>query len=127
MNPNMTESDWLSGLKNRCNGYELPTTVVAIENNILLGSAALITYDMDTKMKYSPWLAGVYVKEEVRNQGIGKKLIEEIEKIAEELNIKTIYLFTSETEQYYQSLGWTTIEKVPYRSINAIIMKKCFK
>ena len=42
MNPNMTESDWLSGLKNRCNGYELPTTVVAIENNILLGSAALI-------------------------------------------------------------------------------------
>ena len=78
-------------------------------------------------MEYSPWLAGVYVKEKVRKQGIGKQLIEEIEKIAGELNFKVIYLFTSETEQYYQSLGWTIIEKVPYRSIKAIIMKKCYK
>ena len=111
-------------IRNRCNGYELPTTFVAIENNILLGSAAIIRHDMDTKRELSPWLAGVYVKEEVRNQGIGKKLVEEIEKIAGKLNFKVIYLFTSETEQYYQSLRWKTIEKVPYKSINAIIMKK---
>ena len=40
----------------------IPLTVVALEENEVLGSASLIEHDMETRMELAPWLAGVFVR-----------------------------------------------------------------
>jgi GNAT superfamily N-acetyltransferase len=90
LNPQLPFSEWKSGILNRANGNIVPTTIIAIDNGELLGSASLIKNDMKTRLELSPWLAGVYVKQEYRRRGIGKNLIQEIENISEQLVIETL-------------------------------------
>ncbi len=79
---------------------------------------------MTTKAELSPWLAGVYVKEEFRKQGIGKKLVAGIEKLAKKLSFKSLYLYTPDKETFYNALEWKTIERIEYKNTKVVIMKK---
>jgi N-acetylglutamate synthase-like GNAT family acetyltransferase len=126
MNPGSKEEDWKTGLLKRCNEYAIPTTVIAIDNKQLLGSAALLKHDMSTRRELSPWLGAVYVKKEYRKQGIGGKLVTAIEEIAKKLDISNLYLFTSGTnkEHFYKSLGWETMEWTDFKNSKYVIMMK---
>src|SRR5258708_2239346 len=65
-------------LEKECGHCEVPTTVIALDNGKLLGSAMLLEDDMDTRKDLSPWLASVFVAPERRREGIGAALIERI-------------------------------------------------
>lgn len=99
----------------------VPTTFIAV-NDELLGSAAVIEHDMDTRMELTPWLASVYVTPEFRKQGIGSKLVLHVMEKAKENNIDKLYLFTPDREAFYARLDWTTIEKTNYHGYDVTIM-----
>src|SRR5437867_8316948 len=65
-------------LRKECGRAEIPTTVVAVENGAVLGSAMLVEHDMDTRPQLSPWLASVFVTPERRRKGIGAALVQRI-------------------------------------------------
>lgn len=53
----------------------------------------------------SPWLAGVFVGEKFRGQGIASKLVERVFVEAKELGYNKIYLHTETAASLYEKLG----------------------
>lgn len=102
--------------------HQVPTTVVALAQDTLLGSASLIAHDMDTRPSLTPWLASVYVAPEYRCHGIGSALVKRVCHEAGEIGFERVYLFTPDRERFYTRLGWTTIERTLYRGYRQVVM-----
>jgi N-acetylglutamate synthase-like GNAT family acetyltransferase len=122
LNPSRTVEDRIEEFNQETTGKEIPTTFVAMSENVLLGSASIIAHDMDTRMDLSPWLASVYVAPPHRRQGIGSALVRRTVEKAKELKVETLYLFTPDMEKLYKRLGWTLLEVTEYRGENNVIM-----
>ena len=116
--------EWKERLKNRLNRKEIPTTIIAVEGNDVLGSTAIVKNDMRTRQELSPWLAGLYVKEKYRRKGLGSRLVLEIEKLSRELRTQKLYLYTPDQEKFYKRLNWENLEKAVYQGIEVTIMTK---
>lgn len=74
-------------------------------------------------------VAGIFVRPENQRQGIGGRLIEEIERAAEENGTTKLEVLASLTaEDFYQKLGFETREKVEEemggRAITVYVMEK---
>src|SRR5437667_8270440 len=109
-------------LRKECGHAEIPTTVVAIENGTVLGSAMLIADDMDTRRELSPWLASVFVAPERRREGIGGALVQRIIEEAKQLGIGRVYLYTPNAEEFYARQGWRFVERTPYKGKDVTVM-----
>lgn len=107
----------------KCLGPEIvPTTFIAVDNDELLGSISVLPRDMDIEETWGPWLANFYVKPECRSMGIGKKLVEKLLAYCESNAIPRLYLFTPETREYYERLGWEAIGTTEYHGQTVDIM-----
>ena len=104
----------------------IPTMLIAVEGNDVLGSAALIASDMDTKPELSPWLANVYVRADKRGLGVGAKLVKSVMDLAKQNQLPRIYLFTPDQENFYAKMGWQTLSKENYRNSLVTIMQLDF-
>ena len=82
----------------------------------------LVAHDMESRLQWSPWLAGVVVAPEHRRRGIGAALTERVAIEARSLGFFTLYLYTFSTEQYYSRLGWQFIERDSYLGADVTIM-----
>jgi len=120
--PGKSKEDRLVRLRAACGHSEIPTVVVAHNETGLLGSAMLVTNDMNTRPELSPWLAGVYVDEPFRKRGIGTGLVKHIMHLAAELNVAKLYLYTPDQEHFYKRLGWQTLEMTEFRNTEVTIM-----
>lgn len=87
-------------------GPAIPSTVVALELGVLLGSASLLHIDSDEIRDWTPWLASVYVLPEFRGCGIGRRLVERVVADAAALGVETLHLFTDDTQEWYRRMGW---------------------
>jgi GNAT superfamily N-acetyltransferase len=99
----------------------LPSTFVAMDDE-LLGSAAIVAHDMDTRPELTPWLASVYVAPAYRRRGIARMLITHIIEQAARNDVEKLFLFTPNHSAYYQNLGWSPVEETVYRGIPVTIM-----
>ncbi len=101
----------------------MPSTYVAIEGQMVVGSAALISEsDMQTHPEWSPWLASVFVSPDWRRKGIATALIRHILEQAGQHHVKNIYLFTPDQAALYQKLGWRIMHKEEYMGHDVTIM-----
>jgi N-acetylglutamate synthase-like GNAT family acetyltransferase len=89
---------------------------------MLLGSAMLITHDMDTRMEWSPWLAGVFVAPDYHRKGIGIQLVRRIVQDASALGVRRLYLYTPSVEQFNSRHGWSVVERTNYRGADVVVM-----
>lgn len=121
LNPDANLKERVEKMKTYLNSDFIPTTYIAIDDQ-LLGSAAIVQHDMDTRLELSPWLASVYVAPEFRGNGIGSKLVLHVMEQAKIYGIKTVYLFTPNRESFYIRLGWDIFEKNTYRGQEVTIM-----
>ena len=109
-------------LRKECGHAEIPTTLVAVENGAVLGSAMLIEDDMDTRPQLSPWLASVFVAPERRREGIGSALVQRIVKEAKKIGVERIYLYTPDAAEFYARQGWAVLERTPYKGKDVTVM-----
>ena len=100
----------------------VPTTFLAIDG-ALLGSAAIVDNDMETRPELSPWLASVYVVAHHRNNGVGGKLVNHVVGQAKSKGINKLYLMTPDRKNFYQALGWKKIDEERYHGFNVTIME----
>ena len=100
----------------------VPTTVVALAGEQLLGSASLVAQDMDTRPHLSSWLASVYVAPKHRRQGVGSALVRRIADEARALGIGRLHLYTPDKQRFYTNLGWRTLEHTRYRDHLVTVM-----
>jgi GNAT superfamily N-acetyltransferase len=122
--PNRPLEQWIERMADRVNRDQIPLTVIAFEEDQPVGLASLVIYDMDTRKDLSPWLAGVYVAPAFRGRGHGAALVTAIEEYGVKLGVETLYLYTNTAQGLYEKLGWSEIEREPYRGREVVIMQK---
>jgi predicted N-acetyltransferase YhbS len=103
-------------------GAKIPTTLLALDGETLLGSVSLLENDHDDIRDYSPWLASLYVRPEARGQGLGLELVRRCEDLAQSLGIERLYLYTAGQEDFYRGLGWHEVATVSLRGARATVM-----
>ena len=91
--------------------------------NALLGMVSLKFHDMDTRPDLDPWLGGLLVLPERRNQGIGTMLMRRATEEARRLDISRLYLWTHTAERLYHKLGWQLVERTNYFGKEAVVME----
>ena len=84
----------------------IPTTIIALEGEILLGSASLLVEDMPDFPPLAPWLASVYLIPERRGRGLGTALVRRVIAEARRLGVGRLYLFSTGAVPFYVARGW---------------------
>jgi GNAT superfamily N-acetyltransferase len=124
LRPDETLAERTARLRARCGRRAIPSVVIALEGEELLGSAMLVASDMQTRPELTPWLAGVFVRPGHRGKGIGTRLVERIEEEARALNTAILYLYTESAESLYERLGWRLMERCTYQGVQVVVMSK---
>jgi GNAT superfamily N-acetyltransferase len=106
LNPQRTLAERIAKLQRHLQRGAIPTTFVALDGDALLGSASLVECDLSKRPDLTPWLAGVFVAPEHRNQGIGDALVARVEQEARDLGFAKLYLFTPDRTPFYARRGW---------------------
>jgi N-acetylglutamate synthase-like GNAT family acetyltransferase len=120
--PHVPYEEYVSNFQHRTAYGRIPETFVALEGDILLGTASIIEHDMSTRMELSPWMASVYVDPQFRNRGIGSALVRTVMQEAGGLDVQRLYLITPDKVGFYSHLGWRVLETATYRGENVTIM-----
>lgn len=122
LNPGQSLSDRIAKMQAYLAGTLLPSTLVGKVNGELVGSASLVSCDMDTHSELSPWLASVYVDKPWRCRGVGGELVEAVMALAHAGGYSEMYLFTDEQSRFYEKLGWRVWSQEVYRDTPVTIM-----
>lgn len=83
----------------------LPRFYLLIKNEKIIGCCGLIINDFISRHDLYPWLAGVYIEENERGQGLGNMIIKHVESEAKNAGYSAIYL-TTKLDGYYEKYGW---------------------
>lgn len=124
LNPSLTLEKRIAKLTSLTGEGGVPSIFIATSGNELIGSAALVLEDMQSRPDLSPWLAAVYVKEKYRSHGAASALVAQCEYQAKRSKVDTLYLYTEFASKLYERLGWQILESCIYRGISVNIMYK---
>jgi len=120
----MSFEDVKKAVAERTNTDLIPLSIVALDDRRVVGTGCLKTYDMDTRIELTPWLAGIYVEQTQRRKGIGSMIVIRLEGIAKNLGIQRLYLYTPQSTKFYTRLGWAEYEIITYKGQKVTIMDK---
>jgi len=104
----------------------IPTTLIAVENEIVLGAAGLVVNDLSSHPHLTPFLASVYVAPEHRGRGVASALVHQMMAVVQELELPTFYLITTDQQRLYGRLGWVAQGEVEYRGEAVTLMAATF-
>lgn len=90
----------------------LPLTFVAMTGEQCIGTVSLVANDLKARQELTPWLASLYVRPDLRGQGVARQLIDHVVETAAALGFGTLYLRTESAAAYYTRLGWRKIDAV---------------
>ncbi|WP_028778917.1 GNAT family N-acetyltransferase [Shimazuella kribbensis] len=85
---------------------EIPRFYIALLNQTIIGTYALIRNDLNSRQDLFPWLACLYVSPEHRGKKIGSHLLEHATQEAYKKGYRKFYL-TTDLEGYYEKYDWT--------------------
>jgi GNAT superfamily N-acetyltransferase len=123
----LTGADTLDGyralLTSAAQSRTVPSVLIAVDGDQLLGSANLVVCDLPVRPTLTPWLAQLFVEPTQQRHGIGAALVRAVLGRAAECGHDRAYLFTSGTlPEYYARLGWRTLERVRYLGAERTVM-----
>ena len=102
----------LAWLRTHTQKNKVPYTVVALVGGIPVGSCSVIQNDCVHRPQYSPWVAAVFVKPEMRYRGIASAMLQEATVIARRADLKGLYIdCLGATAPIYEKNGWKVYER----------------
>jgi GNAT superfamily N-acetyltransferase len=110
-------------LKRSLNRDCLPITLVATENNELLGSISLVVRDLPIRPDLEPWLTTLFVNPVYRGHGVSKALLDEGILCLRSLGKSRAYVWLEKNVAVYQKWGWQLTETIRYENKYAFVMK----
>ncbi|MFO1388524.1 GNAT family N-acetyltransferase [Cellvibrio sp.] len=123
LNPGKTLEYRIERMQRYLSDTPIPSMLIAVEGDEVLGTAALVESDMDSHPELTPWLASVYIREDQRGRGLGKKLVKALMDFAGQQHLPRLYLFTPDQAPFYAKLGWQTLVEETYRDTPVTIMR----
>lgn len=123
--------DWdqataLREFKSQRNDGTLPLSLVAMQNEELVGVVSLIFDDLPGYEHLNPWLASLLVLPEHRKKGVGVRLVREVEQRLLLNGIPRAYVFTESARTFFEKLGWIFAESGTCNHHPIVILKKEF-
>ncbi len=110
--PNNTSEVVLRLLRSHTAKDRVPFTVVALAAGKPVGSCCVIENDCVHRPQYAPWVAAVYVKPELRGQGVASALLQEAAIIAGRVPVPGLYIDCHvKTAPVYEKSGWSILER----------------
>ena len=88
----------------------LPQTLLALEDDRLLGSVSVVFDDLPGWEKYNPWVASFFVTADARGRGTGSQLLAAAEALLRAQSIRQAYLFTETAQPFFAKRGWRELE-----------------
>jgi hypothetical protein len=89
-----------------------PQTFVLLVDDRPIGTASLVSHDLDERPNLTPWLAGVFVIPEARGRGHVIHLIQAVEVACRFAGCGAVWLHTANAERVYARAGWHTVEAI---------------
>ncbi len=111
-------------LRSHTHRRHIPTTLVALDDDLPLGSVSLLEADLDGWEHLAPWLASLYVRPEQRGRGVGRQLVASAVEEALALGVPILYLFTAGQQTYYERLGWSLLERTSHHGRPVVILRR---
>ncbi|MDD7986953.1 GNAT family N-acetyltransferase [Lentisphaera marina] len=102
----------------------LPKIFIATVKGELVGFCRLVPQIISERAELSPCLAQMFILEKYRKRGYGKKLIDDVCKVAKKLKHKQIYLKTEDQEKFYQSVNWESFDTWTKEKESFTLMKR---
>lgn len=123
LNPSRILSDVKSLIIDTINDSQNKIFVLE-ESGTPLATVLLRSEEVETAERLGPWLSSLFVNEPYRHQGFGSRTITFFEEYCASKNIKQIYLFTEELDNWYQSMGWVIEQEAEFKGHSGTIMSK---
>lgn len=120
--PDRTAADVEADFARRAVRHTIPSTLLALTDDTVVGMASLVEQDLTTRPDLTPWMAAVFVAPHARRRGIGAALVRAVVAEAKTLGVPRLYLITPDQMAFYDKLGWTAQEVVAYRGELVTIM-----
>jgi predicted N-acetyltransferase YhbS len=102
----------------------IPTTLLALDGRIPVGTVSVVEFDLDSVNDRSPWLASLFVLPSRRGRGLGQALVHAAVAEAARLGFGVLHLYTPGQEAFYSALGWERVESLKYRGQPITIMRR---
>ena len=119
----MSLSDVIAACEARAQTQKLPLAFVALKDGVVIGTGCLKYGDFELRPQLDPWLGGLFVLPNHRDQGVATALIQRLLQEARRLDLPVLYLWTASAEALYTKLGWEAIETLDYCGSSASVMK----
>ncbi len=89
----------------------IPFALVAECDGRLCGNTLVIESDESSRPKLTPWLAALWVDEDMRKQGVAASLLDEAIRRSAALGVGQLYLIARPAlRDFYAKKGWEPIE-----------------
>jgi predicted N-acetyltransferase YhbS len=120
--PGLTFEKYSQELATRYAKLSIPTMMVDIRDDHVVGTVALEDFDMDSHREFTPWLASLYVDKDYRRYGIGRALVLRAIEEAKACGVKRLYLFTPDQAHFFAHFGWRLLFKEDYYGEDESVM-----
>lgn len=88
---------------------KLPFGFCAYWDGLPAGFACCVADDLDNRPDLSPWLASVFVRPDLRGNGIASGVVEAVAAEAKARGFEELFLFTPDQQSLYARLGWVAL------------------
>lgn len=89
---------------------DLPRFYIAVQNDSIIGSYALLRNDLISRQDLTPWFACLFIVPELRGNEFGAALLEHAVKETNKKGFESLYLCT-DLEGYYEKYGWSYLKE----------------
>lgn len=114
----------MRGFQSEPQNGRLPQTLLALDENRLVGSVSVVFNDLPGREDLNPWVASFYVIEEARGQGVGGQLLAAAEELLRAQGIQQGFLFTETAQRFFEKHGWRGLEPAEANNHPVLIMTK---
>lgn len=102
----------------------LPVGVVAFDEGVLCGIAALKSASIESHAHLMPWAAAGMVAPNKRGRGIGAQMLLALEGVARDLGFDRIYCGTGTSDSLLLRGGWVLLEQIVHEGEDLSIFEK---
>jgi predicted N-acetyltransferase YhbS len=114
--------EWVSITRGEAGRGDLPVTWVAVDDTgTALGAVALGSSDVPGRPELVPCVWGMVVRTDLRGRGIGRLLLQRLERFAVCRGFTAVWVLTGlPAVGYYERCGWQRAEELP----DGILLRK---
>jgi N-acetylglutamate synthase-like GNAT family acetyltransferase len=123
--PNSSLEIMLKWLHKTTRQSGLPLTMLALDEEKIVGCAMVQNHELYREKGVTPWLGGLLVKNDYQHQGIGEHLHQWTIDYIQSLGYQKLYLlaFDENIVEWYKNLGWEIYKVVELNKHSTTIME----